>query len=1435
MALTTTGVKFQTEGFAQFDRTMKRANNHVLALNKNLSKLEASYKKTDKTLKALQTKQEKFDRTLRQSSRNVQTLTDRFDRNNDSFGDYGLKATSARLALSRLDMAQKEAADSSKDMSDSLRRANRQLTLLNDKVKRGPLSQFGSGATATGRGLDNLADGARRARQGLGGVNDMSLNTAANIANLALNVGETLVRSFDALIDVSKRATEATVGTAADFESAFVGVAKTTDGLLELTEEGFISLTEEGEIFRSRLGQLSTEIPQTFEDLAGIAELGGQLGFTEGIDTVLAKQDALVAFTETIAGLGEATDLTNEAAAKNLSRIANIFSSDFDDAGDNIRNLGNTIVRLGNESATSESEIVSFATRLAGAGKTVGLTQADVLGISAAFSSIGIRAQAGGTAVSTALLEMQKAANSTSEGFIDNSESIEENEKRIRDLVGQLRGLEQNTGLSADAILAQQDAFVEAGGTIAEFGEQLGDTQRRRLLGMAEDVRSLTAETQILQETHGQAFDTGTMDTFLRLTQTTKDEFITLRKENPAELFQRLVEGIAREGDNAGAVLQEIGLGSSQARQAFLGMAQNTDLLVSSIAKANEEFDGGNALLNEVEKRYATTESRLVMFRNQLRLTGATIGAEFLPSVNRMLQVGGRIGAVFGERIPDIFDALIAKLGEFEGLDLSNIIDFDFSNLDLEGSIDATIDLWIQKISEFDITPIQNALNTLTVDVIPAFIRAGNFLAENWDSITVAFNSFVAGGVALATIGAIGAVGAALAALTTPIGLVVAGVAAFSAAWQTNFLGIRDITISTVDQIKETVAGVTSAFQEGGISGIFEFFEFPPGTADQLRTVLAPILDFTLPESFANLQEKLSDLFEGESLVKIQQFGGFLLDAGAAIGSFAASVAIIAGGTVLDQISALVDGLAGIVGIVDGLLDGDMPQVEENLRGLGRAIADFTFAPFENALEFLDNLDIGGAFGSFTESALGEIDNFKSAIATVSFSDIFSNINNAELPFEAIFNKSLETLDIFVNTANGALESLDLGIPPIPDLAGLADKGIQILKDKFTGILNDIDLGLPDLGSLSELMPALGFFEDEEISPNITLDADSVSSTEAQQAALEQGRAIGQNASEGFAQGQLEAADLPVQAAKDVSEQTWSEWAASWITNSPSELTKGLGINVVSGFVLGLGETESIQPAIDRLNALTITGFQNMADVLSFTTQPALEIFRYTLDELSFLTIPAVTSSLTDGLIPAKQTLADVNNNDVVPSVDAVSDSENNLASIIESRVIPNLVNQTEKMSEAESRAKKLEKALKTLIKRYKALASAIKEASSAGAGVATGVTGNESLGGAGGTPAGSFARGGSFIVPNQISSVNRGPTGGQLIEVHAGELVNIVPKGIMDSPAIDSPKISGAGISTQIVNNDSSQRNSQYILNVKEAVSPTFRGSFGMLAALRR
>jgi|GEM_PF-6494125 len=160
-----------------------------------------------------------------------------------------------------------------------------------------------------------------------------------------------------------------------DYETAFTGVRKTVNG----TEKDFQKID-------AGIKMLSKTIPLGSKELANLAAVGGQLG---------VGANDIVKFTETIAAMGVATNLAGEDGAAALAKFINVSGESIN----NVDRVGSSIVALGNNTSTTEADIAYMAVRMAKFGKTVGMNSNQILGYSAALSSMGVEAQAGGSAI----------------------------------------------------------------------------------------------------------------------------------------------------------------------------------------------------------------------------------------------------------------------------------------------------------------------------------------------------------------------------------------------------------------------------------------------------------------------------------------------------------------------------------------------------------------------------------------------------------------------------------------------------------------------------------------------------------------------------------------------------------------------------------------------------------------------------------------------------------------------------------------------------------------------------------------------------------------------------------------------------------------------------------------------------------------------------
>lgn len=254
------------------------------------------------------------------------------------------------------------------------------------------------------------------------------------------------------------------IKAATDLDTAFTNVKKTVDMDAEALEE-----LKQGAI------ELSKVQPVSAEDILNAEALGGQLGIAN---------ENLEDFARVVSGLDIATDMELEQAAMNLAQFANITSMSQAD----MERYGSAIVDLGNNMATTESQISDMAMRVAAAGHQVGMSEADILGLSAALTSMGISAEAGGTAISTIMSQIDKDVATGSEGLATWAETAG---MSAEEFAAAWRG---DPVQALSDVLSGLDQATESGGNMSVMLEDLGISSLRqtdvmkRLAGNSEQL-----------------------------------------------------------------------------------------------------------------------------------------------------------------------------------------------------------------------------------------------------------------------------------------------------------------------------------------------------------------------------------------------------------------------------------------------------------------------------------------------------------------------------------------------------------------------------------------------------------------------------------------------------------------------------------------------------------------------------------------------------------------------------------------------------------------------------------------------------------------------------------------------------------------------------------------------------------------------------------
>lgn len=222
-----------------------------------------------------------------------------------------------------------------------------------------------------------------------------ALNAAGNTGDMLGGISAALqtagvIKGLEAAYETLQECAQASI----EFESAMTGVSKTTD-----------MSASELQAMAEAVMQLSTEIPVTTTELANVMEVAGQLGISK---------DNLLDFSTVMSQLATATTMTADEAATMLAQFANITQMD----PGQYSNLASAVVDLGNNYATTEQKIIDMGQGIAAAGSLAGMSEADMMGLSAAVTSLGIETAAGSTSMSKLISQINMAVE-TGDGLED--------------------------------------------------------------------------------------------------------------------------------------------------------------------------------------------------------------------------------------------------------------------------------------------------------------------------------------------------------------------------------------------------------------------------------------------------------------------------------------------------------------------------------------------------------------------------------------------------------------------------------------------------------------------------------------------------------------------------------------------------------------------------------------------------------------------------------------------------------------------------------------------------------------------------------------------------------------------------------------------------------------------------------------------------------
>lgn len=575
---------------------------------------------------------------------------------------------------------------------------------------------------------------------------------------------------------------------AIDWESAFAGVKKTSDEVVDSNGNVVYSYDD----LESSLRDLAKQLPSTHSEIASVAEAAGQLGI---------QTQNVSAFTKVMIDLGESTNMSAETAATELARFANITQM----SQDKFSNLGSAIVDLGNNFATTESEISEMALRLAGAGHQVGMSEGDIIGFAAALSSVGVEAEAGGSAFSKVMVQMQLAVEKGTGAFEE------------------LKGHAEDQGVSWERLVS---AVRNGGKELTGVSKEMGFTSSELKKMYKEADKSKTS-----------------LEQFADVAGLTGEQFSKMFKDDPSTAIMKFVEGLGKaeeNGTSAIKVLDDMDIKEVRLRDSLLRAANASGVFSGAVEMGNKAFGENTALAEEAGKRYETTESKLKMLKNEV--------------VDAAIEFGGPLVDALRDGL-EASKPLIKSLGNlaksFSSLDKEqqqNIIKWGL----MAAAAGPALKLLGGGISTIgSVTKGVGKLSTGIVKLVAASAekKAIAGLATSITGVGTAATTAVGTGTAGAAAGGIAGMGTAIAGLAGPIaigvvalGTVAAAVYAGKKAYDEHQLaGAKWGTAVTEEQDK--VISKSYELRDKAVSYVNEYADGVRGSADKAIEANKEIVD----------------------------------------------------------------------------------------------------------------------------------------------------------------------------------------------------------------------------------------------------------------------------------------------------------------------------------------------------------------------------------------------------------------------------------------------------------------------------------------------------------------------------------------------------------------------------------------------------------------
>lgn len=303
----------------------------------------------------------------------------------------------------------------------------------------------------------------------------------------------------------------------------------------------------------------------------------------------------------------------------------------------------------------SDEQLANLEEQLRGLARTLPATHGEIAAVAEAAGQLGIERESVASFTKT-MIDLGETTNLTADEAstaLAQLMNIMGTSTDDVDRLGATIVALGNDGASTERDIVTMAQRIAGAGKLvgASEGEVLALASALSSMGVSAELGGGVA-SRVLQDLYSVVQSGGEdLEAFAKVAGMSAQEFATAFRNDPVRAMADFAGGlnnVEASGGNVITTLSDLGIKSSEEQRILLQMKAATDLVTDSLDLQAEAWDANTALIEEANKKYATTEARLQMARNQINDAAIDIGGNFLPVVAEGAETIGALAASFG-------------------------------------------------------------------------------------------------------------------------------------------------------------------------------------------------------------------------------------------------------------------------------------------------------------------------------------------------------------------------------------------------------------------------------------------------------------------------------------------------------------------------------------------------------------------------------------------------------------------------------------------------------------------------------------------------------------------------------------------------------------------------------------------------------------------